>query len=62
MRSATDNRSLSGEEIYYAVSHRQPLPLRQCCGSESEIIRMFWLDPNPKKSLDSDSDSDTVVG
>jgi hypothetical protein len=19
----------------------------QCCGSESEIIRMFWLDPNP---------------
>jgi hypothetical protein len=38
----------------------------QCCGSESEIIRMFWLDPNPKKSsdsdTDSDSDSDTVVG
>jgi hypothetical protein len=21
--------------------------LVQCCGSESEIIRMFWLDPNP---------------
>jgi hypothetical protein len=21
----------------------------QCCGSESEIIGMFWLDPNPKK-------------
>jgi hypothetical protein len=38
----------------------------QCCGSESEseIIRMFWLDPNPKKSSDSDtdSDSDTVAG
>jgi hypothetical protein len=38
----------------------------QCCGSESEseIIRMFWLDPNPKKSSDSDTDldSDTVVG
>jgi hypothetical protein len=33
---------------------------RQCCGSESEIIRMFCLDPNPKKR--SDSDSDTVVG
>jgi hypothetical protein len=39
---------------------------RQCCGSESEVIRMFWLDPNPnpKKSSDTDSesDSDTVVG
>jgi hypothetical protein len=25
----------------------------QCCGSEFEIIRMFWLDPNlnPKKKL-----------
>jgi hypothetical protein len=23
----------------------------QCCGSESEIIRMFWLDPNPKKKF-----------
>jgi hypothetical protein len=38
--------------------------MHQCCGSESEIIRMFWLDP--KKSSDSDtdldSDSDTVVG
>jgi hypothetical protein len=31
----------------------------QCCRSESEIIRIFWLDPNPKKS--SDSDPDTVV-
>jgi hypothetical protein len=38
----------------------------QCCGSESEIIRIFWLDPNPQKSSDSDtdseSDSDTVEG
>jgi hypothetical protein len=44
----------------YAVPHNR----YQCCGSESEIIRMFWLDPNPKKSSDSDtdSDSDTVVG
>jgi hypothetical protein len=24
---------------------------QQCCGSESEIIRMFWLDPNPSKKL-----------
>jgi hypothetical protein len=23
----------------------------QCCGSESEIIRMFWLDPNPNKKF-----------
>jgi hypothetical protein len=23
----------------------------QCCGSESEIIRKFWLDPNPKKKF-----------
>jgi hypothetical protein len=23
----------------------------QCCGSESEIIRMFWLDPNPKNKF-----------
>jgi hypothetical protein len=21
--------------------------VKQCCGSESEIIRIFWLDPNP---------------
>jgi hypothetical protein len=34
---------------------------RQCCGSESERIRKFWLDPNPKKSSDSDTDPDTVV-
>jgi hypothetical protein len=42
----------------------ETLPTKQCCGSESEseIIRMFWLDPNPKKSSDTDSDSDTVVG
>jgi hypothetical protein len=26
-------------------------PADQCCGSESEIIRMFWLDPNPKKKF-----------
>jgi hypothetical protein len=33
----------------------------QCCGSksESERIRKFKLDPNPKKS--SDSDPDTAV-
>jgi RNA recognition motif-containing protein len=31
--------------------------------SESQRIRKFWLDPNPKKSLDTDSDLpvDTVV-
>jgi hypothetical protein len=40
----------------------------QCCGSESEIIRMFWLDLNPNpipiksSDTDSNSDSDTVVG
>jgi hypothetical protein len=34
---------------------------RQRWGSESKKIRIFWLDPNPKKSLDSDSDPDTVV-
>jgi hypothetical protein len=28
---------------------RQRLVMRQCCGSYSEIIRIFWLDPNPKK-------------
>jgi hypothetical protein len=31
----------------------------QCCGSESERIQKFCLDPNPKKS--SDSDPDTVL-
>jgi hypothetical protein len=25
--------------------------LRQCCGSESERIRKFWLNPNPKKKF-----------
>jgi hypothetical protein len=30
-------------------------------GSESEKIRIFWLDPNQKKSLDLNSDPDTVV-
>jgi hypothetical protein len=24
---------------------------KQCCGSESEIIPMFWLDPNPNKKF-----------
>jgi hypothetical protein len=24
---------------------------QQCCGSESEIIRIFWLDLNPKKKF-----------
>jgi hypothetical protein len=43
-----------------AVEAENQVTLSQCCGSESEIIRMFWLDPNPKKS--ADSDSDTVVG
>jgi hypothetical protein len=40
-----------------------PVSSPQCCGSEFERIRKFWLDPNPKKSSDSDthSDSDTVV-
>jgi hypothetical protein len=24
-----------------------PMQGKQCCGSESEIIRIFWLNPNP---------------
>jgi hypothetical protein len=54
---------LSGP-IYVDDGFFRPIYVDQCCGSESEIIRMFWLDPNPKKSSDSDtdSDSDTVVG
>jgi hypothetical protein len=47
----------SGE--WRVASNNKNRPLNQCCGSESEIIRMFWLDPNPKKSSDSDTDSDS---
>jgi hypothetical protein len=27
------------------------LCVKKCCGSESEIISIFWLDPNPKKKF-----------
>jgi hypothetical protein len=46
--------SLTPACIFYFFWLAQPLPVpvrMQCCGSESEIIRMFWLDPNPKKKF-----------
>jgi hypothetical protein len=33
------------------ITYIQEMGFGQCCGSESEIIRMFWLDPNPDKKF-----------
>jgi hypothetical protein len=61
-----EQTTLSTDTFSQLVNFTEEYRTVQCCGSESEIIRMFWLDPNtnPKKSSDSDtdSDSDTVVG
>jgi hypothetical protein len=34
---------------------------KQCCGSESERIRKFWLNLNPKQISDSNSDPETDI-
>jgi hypothetical protein len=32
-------------------SNRHKTTINECCGSESERIRKFWLDPNPTKKV-----------
>jgi hypothetical protein len=50
-----------GDKYCSMLIKKATVTLLQCCGSESEWIRKFWLDPNTNPKKSSDSDPDTVV-